>query len=546
MAFIESITRGAIGLRADVGGTPAPWDDYWYQSLGNASATGMRITPETSKRVAAVLACVGIISRNIGMMPCKIYTNTSDGGKKVVDHHPIYDVLYSTPNSQQTAFEFKQMMEGHVELRGNAYAEILPGPRGAIDQLIPMHPDRVTVEVLKPSGRLRYVYNDPLTDGTRKLMSEEVFHLRNFMDNGATGQSMVALACDVFGVALAQQDYSARFFANDARPGGIIEGSNWKNKEDEKRFKEDWQAAQTGKNRHRTAILPMGLTYKEIGVKPSDAQLLDAQKFSRIQIASLFPVPPHLIGETEKTATYASVEQFNIMFAVQCLLPRLVMWEQAIQRDLILNPRFFAKFSLAALLRGDTASRYAAYHTAIGDGWLCQDEVRELEDLNPIPNGVGKNYWRPVNWAPLAQLTAPAKPAQLPEDSGVEDSDDTSSPDSDDASGPAALDKAALQAAHKGRLQLLAMSAAERCVRKEVAGVRKLLDAEAAPEKIQAFYADHARFLVDVLKITPARAKAYVEFEAQMVCDRGHGALAIVEQFGSIELAKMAAEEKVN
>src|SRR5580704_16470174 len=155
MKFVDRISRAWHGFRADVSGTPAPWDDYWYNPLGSASASGMRITADTAKRIGAVLACVGVIGRNLGMMPCKIFTESPDGSKKVVDHHPLYDVLYSTPNNFQTAFEFKQMMQGHLELRGNAYAEIKPGPRGAVDQLIPMHPDRVHVERIKETGRLR-------------------------------------------------------------------------------------------------------------------------------------------------------------------------------------------------------------------------------------------------------------------------------------------------------------------------------------------------------------------------------------------------------
>lgn len=539
--IVRSVQAGAVRLRADIGGAPPPWDDYWYEPLGNSSATGMRMTAGTAQRVAAVMACVGIIGRNIGMMPCKIYTDVAGGGKRVVTEHPLYEVLYSQPNAQQTAFEFKQMMQAHVELRGNAYAEIVPGPRGAVDQLIPMHPDRVTVETLTPSGKLRYVYNDPLTGHTRNLMQEEVFHLRNNCDHRAVGQSTVALACDVFGVALAAQDYSARFLKNDARPGGVITGTNFATKQDEKDFIEQWQRSQTGSHRHRTALLPPGLDYKAISVNPTDAQLLDLQKFSRIQICSIFPVPPHLIGETEKTATYASVEQFNIMFAVQCILPRLVMWEQAIQRDLIVDDRYYSKFSLAALLRGDTASRYAAYHTAIGDGWISQDEVRELEDLNPIPGGIGKNYWRPANWAPLGQLgtaasVAPAAAGDVAEESEAGEDED-SDPGQDDSSGPAAK-----AIAHRGRLQVLAMSAAERCVRKELAGLRKLDCGDRS--SIHEFYAAHARFLAEVLKIDPAVAAGYGAANVERIERDAQFALDYIERRGALELAAMAAGEE--
>lgn len=495
MSLIGSISRGVFGLRADVSGTPAPWDDYWYNPLGTASASGMRITESSAKRDPTVLACVGVIGRNLGMMPCKIYTEAPDGSKKLVDHHPLYDVLYIRPNSQQTAFEFKQMMQGHLELRGNAYAEIIPGPRGPVDQLLPMHPDRVHVELLKPSGRLRYVYNDPLTDKTRNLVQEEVFHLRNFSDNGLVGQSTIGMACDVIGVSLAQQDYAARFLKNDGRPPFVFEGTNFKTKEDRNRFIENWQKDQVGANRGKAGILPLGITIKELGVKPIDQQLLDAGKFSRIKICSIFGVPPHLIGETEKTATYASVEQFNIMYAVHCILPRLVLWEQAIQRDLLTSNKYFAKFSMAALLRGDTASRFAAYHTAIGDGWLSQDEVRALEDMNPIPDGIGRRYWRPVNWTSLDQLAAPALPAQTAVDTAESDTDDPNAGEtgSEEDSGD--------DASAKLRLKLLAASAADRCVRKEVAALRRMVERDASEYQLEEFYAEHAGFVASVLQL---------------------------------------------
>jgi HK97 family phage portal protein len=347
----------------------------------------MRITADTAKRVATWLACVNIIGRNAGMTPCKVMTEAPDGSKRISSNHPVYDLLYIRPNKQQTAFEFKQMLQGHLEARGNGYAEILPGPRGAVDQLVPLHPDRMQVERVKATGRLRYVYDDPLTDRTRVLVQEEVFHLRNFSDDGAVGQSTVGMACDTLGLALGMQDYAARFVKNDARPPLVLEGDASKTKYDRERVRDSWQEGQTGANRGKVAVLPPGITVKELGIKPIDQQLLDSRKFSRIEICSLFPVPPHMIGETEKTATYASVEQFNIFFAVQCMLSRFVLWEQAIQRDLLLNDRYFAKFFMAALLRGDTASRYAAYHQALGDGWMCQDEVRAFEDMNPMPNG---------------------------------------------------------------------------------------------------------------------------------------------------------------
>ena len=388
----------------------------------------MRVNPGTVGKIPVAAACVDIRARNVAQMPIKIYTNTSGGGKKVADNHPVYDILYGQPNGFQTAFEWKQMMNRHLDEWGNAYSEIKSGPRGAVDTLTPLHPGRVQVQQIG-SGRIRYQYQDPFLNQPRMLMQDEVFHLRVNSDDGVNGRAVSSISGDIFALALAANDYASRYFANNATPGGIITGTNFRTKEEEKDFIANWQAGSTGANRGKARILPAGVEYKQISSDPDKTQLVELQKFIRIQIASLYGVPPHLIGETEKTATYASVEQFNIMFAVQCILPLLVLWEQAIQRDLILNPKYYAKFSMAALLRGDTPSRFAAYHLALGDGWISQDEVRALEDMNPIPDEIGSKYWRPVNWTTLDNTEPPTQAT-----AGGGD-DDPGDPSSDPTSG---------------------------------------------------------------------------------------------------------------
>ena len=542
MGLIQDLMRGAAAIRGETTGSPAPWSDYWYEPLGTSSSSGMRINAASAQRIATVLACVGVIGRSVGMLPCKIYTEGPNGAKRAVDYHPLYDVLARRPNKNQTAFEFWQMMQGHIELRGNAYAEIIPGKRGAVDQLVPMHPDRVRVEQLRPSGRLRYVYQDPLTGRERKLLGppdSEVFHIRNNSENGLVGQSTVSLGADVFGVALARQDYAARFLQNDARPPAVFSGGNFKSKADEQRFLDSWQEGNAGGNRGKTGLLPPGMTLQELGVKPVDAQLLDGMKFSRMEIISMFGVPPHLVGELDKAATYASVEQFNIMYVVYSLLPRIVMIEQAIQRDLITNDRYYPKFSVGSLLRGDTESRYEAYASAIQNGWMCPDEPRALEDLNPIPGGVGQTFWRPAAWSPLAQTTSgTASNAQRlpdPQDTGDDGSD-------------AQPDNSAML-----RLQVLASAAADRCMRKETAALRKFAERGASDYEIESFYHDHLRFVSEVMNLDEDQKleagqslfERAGEFRAALATKGKADALAFVDALAvkaTTELAKMAAE----
>jgi HK97 family phage portal protein len=224
---------GALQIRADMGGTPAPWDDFWYQPIGSRSATGIRVTPESAKQISAVLACVNKICKTLAMLPANIFTHTADGGSKLAKTHPVFPVLHSRPNAMQTSFEWRQMMQGHLELRGNAYSEILSSSKRAVDQLVPMHPDRVHPEQLQ-TGRIRYRYNDPLTNQDRFLAQEQVFHLRNFMDNGIMGQSTVTMATDTFGLALAAQDNYGRFLKNDSRTQNVITGPNLKTDQNKK------------------------------------------------------------------------------------------------------------------------------------------------------------------------------------------------------------------------------------------------------------------------------------------------------------------------
>ena len=493
MSLIRSIHDGALQIRADVTGTPAPWDDFWYDRIGTRSSTGMRVSPESAKQISAVLACVNKICKTQAMLPANIYTHTADGASKLAKSHPLFSVLHSRPNAMQTSFEWRQMMQGHLELRGNAYSEIISTSKRVVDQLIPMHPDRTHPEQLQ-SGRIRYRYNDPLTNQDRFLNQEQVFHLRNFMDDGIMGQSTVRMATDTFGLALAAQDNYGRFLKNDSRSQLALTGASFKTKQDEDAFREGWQQQHTGEHRYKVAVLKPGMDIKSIGVNAKDAELLDARKFSRIEICSLFDVPPHLIGETEKTASYASVEQFNIMFATYCILPRLILWEQAIQRSLLFNDTtYHPRFSMNALLRGDTASRFNAYKIAVENGWMSQNDVRIAEDLNPIPDG--DNYWRPLAWAKLGDVHTSVQKTAPPEQDPTDQATTTG----------AHLDK---------RYLVMNIDQASRCVRKEMGAVKRMIERDASAEAVQEFYGEHAAFVSTVMRIPEEKAQAWCKARA--------------------------------
>jgi HK97 family phage portal protein len=543
-------------MRADAGGAPAPWDDYWYSPTSSPSSSGMRVNPETSKRHSTVIACVSVRAKIIGMLPGKIRVDLAGGGSKVVTNHPLYDVLAYQPNDVQTAYEFKMMMNAHVDLRGNAYALKVPGPRGPVDQLWPMHPDRVTVEVLKNTGRLIYVYNDPLTNETKRYTQDEVFHLRDWSDNMAVGQSRISMGVDVVGLALARQDYLARFMKNDARTGLVMTGLKFTTKEDEKKYIESVQAGNTAENRGKTMMLPPGVDAKSLSVTPVDAQLLEGSKYSDVQICSLFGVLPHMVGvDAGKAATFASTEQFNIMTAQYTVHPMVVMWEQCVQRDLIVSSRYYWKMSMAALLRGDNATRFAGYASAIAAGWMCPDDVRELEDLNPIPDAAGKVFWRSANLLPLKQLTAPIAPAKGPS-RGESDNSDTSDPanddGTDDGAGGDAGSKAQASAEMSARMQLLASGTADRCVRKEVSAVRKMIAQDAGTYQITEFYAEHWMWITEAFHMEATASlnvkigcDARANHLSMLMADEDdefHAAAQVwIEQIAATEAAKLTA-----
>ena len=551
MSLIESMFSGMRMLASDVSGTAGAYDDFWYEPMGGRnSAAGIRVSPETSKKLGVVIACASSRGKTIAMLPFKVRRDLRGGGSKVIANHPVWRLIAKRPNSFQTPYDFRLMLNAHVDLRGNGYAEKVGNVQGYPEQLLPMHPDRVRVEVAK-SGRLLYIYNDPLLNKERRLVQEEVFHLRDWSDNGYTGQSRVTMALDPFGVALARQDYMARWLKNDARTGMVFAGGDFRTPEAEERWIEQMRAGGTGANRGRPMWTPKGMTVSQMGVTPVDAQLIEGKKASDQEICSIMGEYPHVIGiDAGKAATYASVEQFNIMRAQNVVHPMVIMWEQAVQRDLLLDDAEYSHLSMAALMRGDNATRFAGYATAIEHGWLSPDDVRELEDLNPIADGAGKVYWRSANLLPLKQLEAPAKVNSATAGGDPEDDD---APE-DGAGGDS--DPKAMSPAKRAQFELMASAQAERCVRRETSEVRKMIDHRASGSEVAEFYAKHAAWIAEVFRLN-----AKTTLEVRSACDDRGQQLAMhladeddeflaaaqvwVEQIAATEprkLAKLAVE----
>lgn len=390
--------RPIVRIVRKLAGLPGPGDDFWFEPIGAASATGIQVTATSALAFPAVYACVRVLAETIASLPLIVYRRLPNGEKQRAENHPLFDLLHDQPNQWQTAFEFTEMMQGHLELRGNAYAEIIPGPRGFADQLIPLHPDRVEVEVLK-SRQLNYRFRD--RDGSRRDIDQDAMHhLRGWTTNGFTGMSPISIEAEAVAMGLSAQEYGARFFQNDARPGGVLEHPTKLTQGSQDRLTESWQKAHSGKERHKVAVLEEGLKYHELGITNKDAQFLESREFQAEEIARIFRVPPHKIG-LMKRSTFSNIEHQSIEFVTDSILPRLRRNEQAIKRDLIIAKKtFFAEYLIDALLRGDINSRYAAFAIARQWGWLSVNEIRRFENMNPIEGG--DSYLTPMNMQPVA------------------------------------------------------------------------------------------------------------------------------------------------
>jgi HK97 family phage portal protein len=365
----------------------SPFDDRFFGEATIPSASGVRITPQTALTISTVFACVRIISQTLAMLPLIVYERKSNGGKERAPNHPLFDVLHVRPNIRQTSFQFREMMMGHVLLRGNAYAQIIPGPRGFVDQLIPLHPDRIKPSnELASDGSIRYEYRQD-SGQVVVLLQDEVFHISGLSDDGIRGLSLTALAKDSFGLAAATEQFGNRFFSGGQAPMGNYKMPGKMSKEGYERLKADLSEQRGGlTGSHKIGILEEGLEWQSIGLSNEDSQFLETRLFQVEEIAAWFGVPLALLQHTEKSTSWGTgIAQLTLGFVQFTMQPWLTRWEQEIDNDLILNTdRFFAEFVLEGLLRGDHETRAAFYAIMIDKGIMMRNEVRKLENLNPL------------------------------------------------------------------------------------------------------------------------------------------------------------------
>ena len=370
-----------------------------YSFFFGGTTSGKPVNEHTAMQMTAVYSCVSILAEAVAGLPLHLYKYTASGGKEKALSHPLYFLLHDEPNPEMSSFVFRETLMTHLLLWGNAYAQIIRNGKGEVIALYPLMPNRMSVD-RDSSGALYYTYTRysdeaPTMNGmTVTLRSSDVLHIPGLGFDGLVGYSPIAMAKNAIGMAIACEEYGAKFFANGAAPGGVLEHPG--TIKDPQKVRDSWNAAYQGSsNSHRVAVLEEGMKYQPIGISPEQAQFLETRKFQINEIARIFRVPPHMVGDLEKSS-FSNIEQQSLEFVKYTLDPWVIRWEQAISRALLRPDEkklYFAKFNVDGLLRGDYVSRMNGYATARQNGWMSANDIRELENLDRIPPELGGDLY---------------------------------------------------------------------------------------------------------------------------------------------------------
>ena len=385
-----------------------------YSFLMGASSSGRRVTERTAMQMTAVYSCVRILSETLASLPLHIYESSETNSRKATKH-PLYKLLHDEPNPEMTSFIFRETLMTHLLLWGNAYAQIIRNGKGEVLALYPLMPDRMRVD-RDEYGQLYYEYMLSDSDanakesGAVRLSTQDILHIPGLGFDGLVGYSPIAMAKNAIGMAIATEEYGAAFFANGATPSGILTHPGViKNPE---AMRESWSKGFGGRNSHKVAILEEGMNYTPISIAPNEAQFLETRKFQLNEIARIFRVPPHMVGDLEKSS-FSNIEQQSLEFVKYTLDPWVSRFEQAMTRRLLTDDEkknYYIKFNVDGLMRGDYQSRMNGYATARQNGWMSANDIRALENLDLISDEEGGNlYLINGNMLPLKNAGAFAK-----------------------------------------------------------------------------------------------------------------------------------------
>ena len=400
-----------------------------YTFFMGGTTSGKTVTERSAMQMTAVYSCVRILAEAVAGLPLHLYKYTDDGGKEKAIHHPLYRLLHDEPNPEMSSFVFRETLMTHLLLWGNAYAQVIRNGKNEVIALYPLMPNKMTVD-RDSNGQLYYSYyrgSDEAirdTQNTVILKPSDVLHIPGLGFDGLVGYSPIAMAKNAIGMAIACEEFGAKFFANGAAPSGVLEHPG--TIKDPARVRDAWQSQFGGSsNSGKVAVLEEGMKYTPISISPEQAQFLETRKFQINEIARIFRVPPHMVGDLEKSS-FSNIEQQSLEFVKYTLDPWVIRWEQSIQRALLSHDEkavYFAKFNLEGLLRGDYQSRMNGYAIGRQNGWMSANDIRELENLDRIPAEEGGDLYL-INGNMLPMRDAGAFANTPPNNSGKEENPD--------------------------------------------------------------------------------------------------------------------------
>ena len=370
-----------------------------YAFYMGGSTSGKQVTERSAMQMTAVYSCVRILSEAVAGLPLHLYRYKEGGGKEKAIDLPLYRLLHDEPNPEMSSFVFRETLMTHLLLWGNAYAQIIRNGKGEVIALYPLMPNKMRVD-RDEKGSLYYEYvhtsdeADTMKNTTVRLTPYNVLHIPGLGFDGLVGYSPIAMAKNAIGMAIACEEYGAKFFANGAAPSGVLEHPGVI--KDPQKVREAWQSQFGGsQNANKIAVLEEGMKYTPISISPEQAQFLETRKFQINEIARIFRVPPHMVGDLEKSS-FSNIEQQSLEFVKYTLDPWVMRWEQSLSRALFTDEEkktLFFKFNVEGLLRGDYQSRMNGYATARQNGWMSANDIRELENMDKIPAEQGGDLY---------------------------------------------------------------------------------------------------------------------------------------------------------
>lgn len=401
MNFLRRLITAYRAIKTTGGDPQNP--QYWVQKLFGRpqTASGIEVDEDIALKYSAVWAAVNIISGAIGFLPFNVYERI-DKGKEKRPKHPVYRLLHDRPNDYMTAQVFREALQAHLLLWGNAYIKIERNKAGRPIALWPLMPNKVEPKVIELNGEKILVYELNQDGPKEQIFYDEIIHIPGLGWNGLKGYSVIQYCAENLGLGLSAEKHSANFFGHDSTPTGILHTDQPMSKETREIVEKQWKEKRSGLDKKFDIVIThSGLKYQPIGIPAKDAQLIEARKFGVNDISRWFQIPAHFLSDLEK-ATFSNIEHQGIEFVVWTLAKWLKKWEQECNYKLFSTAeqqRYFTEFNVDALLRGDIKTRYEAFAIGRTNGWLSANDIREKENMNPIEGG--DTYLEPLNMKPV-------------------------------------------------------------------------------------------------------------------------------------------------